>query len=120
MECERELKGKLLHLRADYLTHRHSRVEIAGLVRRSLDTFRLVFSGALHLKKREVPARTADLVQAVSEAFGLDAGLFRSLIELASGKSKPLQEEIDRLFDLYVEELDKLACALDTFGSPEE
>jgi hypothetical protein len=120
LECERELKGKLLHLRAEYLASRGSRKELAGLVRRSIETFRLVFAGFLRLKNMEAPAKTADRAEAVSEGFGLERTVFHSLIEFAAGKSKPLPEEIDRLFDRYVEELDKLSSAIDAFGSPEE
>ncbi len=118
-QCERELKGKLLYLRAGYLTHRGASKELAGLVRRSLETFRLVFSGVLCLKGIPAPSGTRDLMDVVCGAFGLDSALFGKLHDFGLGALKPDHEELDRLFDLYVEELDKLSNAIDTFGFTE-
>lgn len=118
-QCERELKGKLLHLRAEYLTHRGSSKDLAHLVRRSLETFRLVFAGALYLKGIPAPSGTRRLMDAASAAFYLDTTLLGKLHDFGMGTLKPDHEELDRLFDLYVEELDKLSHAIDTFGFTE-
>ncbi len=117
-QCERELKGKLLYLRAGYLTHRGASKELAGLVRRSLETFRLVFSGVLCLKGIPAPSGTRDLMDVVCGAFGLDSAPSENSTISASGAQAD-HEELDRLFDLYVEELDKLSNAIDTFGFTE-
>jgi hypothetical protein len=114
-ECEREIKGKLLHLRAEYLIHRGNWKELAHLVHRSLETFRLVFAGVLFLKKLDTPEKTPDLLDAVSAEYSLDGALLRRLYDLSRGSGKLDQEESDRIFDLYVEELDKLSRALDAF-----
>ena len=119
-ECEREIKGKLLHLRAEYLMHRGNWKELAHLVHRSLESFRLVFAGVLFLKGRPAPEKTPDLLEAVSAEYGLDGALLKRLFELSRGSGKPNPEEADRLFDLYVEELDKLSHALDAFHVTEE
>ena len=119
-ECEREIKGKLLHLRAEYLALRGNWKELAHLVHRSLETFRLVFTGALFLKKHPAPEKTPDLLETVAAEYGLDGALLRRLYEFSRGSVKPDPEETDRLFDLYVEELDKLSGALDAFRTTEE
>lgn len=112
-ECEREIKGKLLHLRAEYLDLRGNEKGLVDLVGRSLATFRLVFSGALHLKELEIPTGTAEKVDAVVDAYELDKGLFTSLTGIAAGTRKIDAGGADRLFDRYVEELDKLSGAID-------
>lgn len=119
-ECEREIKGKLLHLRAEYLALRGDRKGIADLVARSLNTFRLVFAGALFLKRRPEPEKTSDLLESVAREYDLDAGLLKELQNLARGELRPEATETDRLFDRYVEELDKLSRAIDAYCSPEE
>jgi hypothetical protein len=119
-ECEREIKGKLLHLRAEYLMHRGNAKELTHLVHRSLETFRLVFAGVLFLKKHHAPEKTPDLLDAVAAEYGLDSALLRKLYDFSRGSFKPNPEETDRLFDLYVEELDKLSRALDAFRVTEE
>lgn len=112
-QCERELKGKLLHLRAEYLNLRSDKKGIIDLVNRSLHMFRLVFTGALFLKNMEIPKETNTLLSVVSEEFELDGSLFKKLRAIANGDIKVDETEADKLFDLYVEELDKLSNAID-------
>jgi hypothetical protein len=114
-ECEREIKGKLLHLRAEYLALRGDRKGLANLVHRSLNTFRLVFAGALHLKGIPAPEDTPGLLDAVTGAYGLDQALLKDLHALSLGALKPETAEADRMFDRYIEELDRLSKAIDTF-----
>jgi hypothetical protein len=118
-ECEREIKGKLLHLRAEYLLHRGDAKALTDLINRSLSTFRLVFVGALFLKKCPIPEKTAELLKAISREYGLNEEFLDTLHGIAHGGKKPGQDT-DRLFDLYVEELDKLSNALDVFCPTEE
>lgn len=113
-QCERELKGKLLHLRAEYLTIRGNTKQLIDLINRSLNTFRLVFTGALFLKEHEAPKDTGILLDAVTEEYGLDSSLFKQLTGVSRGDIKISETEADKLFDLYVEELDKLSNSIDT------
>ena len=119
-QCERELKGKLLHLRAEYLSLRGNTRGLMDLVNRSLNTFRLLFSGVLYLKKHEIPPHTQAMLKAITEAYNLDASLFKKLTAIAKGEIKIDDNEADRLFDLYVEELEKLSNAIDSMALTEE
>jgi len=112
-ECEREIKGKLLHLRSEYLSLRGNTKGLIDLVQRSLNTFRLLFAGALYLKKCDIPAETSGLLDAVAGEYELDLGLFKKLIAISKGELKISDDEADTLFDLYVEELDKLSEEID-------
>jgi len=112
-QCERELKGKLLHLRAEYLNLRGDKKGLVDLVNRSLRMFRLVFTGALFLKNIEIPEKTNTLLSVISEEFELDGSLFKKLKAIANGDIKVDETEVDKLFDLYIEELDKLSNAID-------
>ncbi len=113
-QCERELKGKLIHLRAEYLNLRGNRKGLTDLVRRSLATFRLVFIGALYLKEADIPESTADITSGVVDAFELDSTVFKKLYAVAGGEIKLADEEADDLFDKYVEELIKLSKEIDS------
>ncbi|MCE5248888.1 hypothetical protein LLG96_01570 [bacterium] len=119
-QCEREIKGKLLHLRAEYLALRGNQKALTDLITRSIETFRLVFAGALFIKGRDIPAGTGLLLDAVTAEYGLDASLFRTLTGIAHGDIKAGEAETDEIFDLYVEELDKLSNAINSMtGEPE-
>ncbi len=119
-ECEREIKGKLLHLRAEYLLIRGDRKGLVDLTARSLNAFRLVFAGALALKRSLVPEKTLDLLESVAREYDLDEEFMTELNALARGEIRPDAVETDRLFDRYVEEMDKLSRAIDVYCSPEE
>lgn len=119
-QCERELKGKLLHLRAEYLTLRGNTVGIRDLIERTLITFLLVFAGALFLKDRTVPFDMGELLAATAGEYGLDAALFERLFGIARGRLKLNKQESDALFDRYVEELDKLSQSFDSISLTEE
>ena len=112
-QCERELKGKLLHLRAEYLNLRDNKKALIDLVDRSLNTFRLLFTGALFLKDVEVPTDTDKLLGLVTKEYELDSLLLIKLRSVAKGDIKIDESEADKLFDLYVEELDTLSHAID-------
>ncbi|MBN1290890.1 MAG: hypothetical protein JXB48_03545 [Candidatus Latescibacteria bacterium] len=112
--CERELKGKLIHLRAEYLSVRGDTKLLIDLINRSLNTFRLLFSGALFLKVTKAPSDTISLLDAITQEYGLDSTLFKKLNNVAKGVLKIDESEADKLFDLYVEELDKLSNSINT------
>lgn len=119
-QCERELKGKLLHLRAEYLSLRGNKKGLMDLINRSLNTFRLLFSGALYLKNSDIPQKTGDIIDTVIEEYNLDTNLFKKLIAVAKGEIKVNETEADTLFDLYIEELDKLSNEINEMPSKDE
>jgi hypothetical protein len=114
-QCEREIKGKLVHLRAEYLAARGHEGPLADLIEASLGAFGLVFSGALYLKGIEIPSDPERLLDAVCDAYGLDRGVFRALEAVARGERRS-DPETDRLFDRYVEELSKLSREIDAWA----
>lgn len=114
-QCEREIKGKLLHLRAEYLALRSDTKGLVGLTARSLGTFRLVFLGALRLKGVTASEKTAAMLEKVTAEFNLDLSVFKKLTAVAGGELKLTAAEYDTLFDRYVEELDTLSRALDNW-----
>ena len=118
-QCERELKGKLLHLRAEYLAIRGNKKLLIDLINRSLNTFRLVFAGALFLKGCKIPEDTQSLIDKVIGEYSLDTTLFKRLFGIAKGSIKINEAEADELFDLYVEELDRLSGKIDSMTDDE-
>ena len=113
-QCEREVKGKLLYLRAEYLSLRGNSKGLMDLLNRTLNTFRLLFSGVLYLKEHEIPPKTEAVLDAVIDEYDLDAAQFNKLKAAAKGEIKMDDNEADKLFDRYVEELDKLSQAIDS------
>jgi len=112
LQCERELKGKLLHLREAYLATEGRARALTALIRRSLAAFVPLFEALLVLKGVEVPTSKNEVIAKAAEVFGLDGGVFAELVRVSGGeKRKP--EDLGRLAEQYVWEVRKLALMVD-------
>lgn len=119
-QCEREIKGKLIHLRTKYFNHRDNPKDLAGLITRSFDTFRLVFSGALFLKEIKIPVNTKEMLESIIKNYALDRNVFDTLTGYMEKGIKSELHNIDILFDKYVEEMDKLSKIINSMNTMEE
>ena len=113
-QVERELKGKLLHLRQEFLESRGKVETLTMLVSSSLSAFAPVFRALLYISGEEQVVKRADLLQQICTKFSLDSDLFNRLLKISRGEKKIPASEMNNLFDLYVEEIDKLARNVDT------
>ena len=120
LQCERELKGKLLHLRQSFLESRARIKNLSALIKKSLTAFAPVFRAVLYTVGVQAPEKTEELLAVVSEHFDLDTDLFKHLFQISQGRKKVDKEEINRLFDRYVEEIDKCAHKIDQLPISEE
>lgn len=113
LQCEREIKGKILHLKRAFLEHRGSTKNLGGLIRKSLTAFAPVFRAVLYLTGVEPVQRTEELLAAANKRFGLDLTLFARLHEIGRGKRKADNKELDQLFDRYVQEITRIGQVID-------
>ena len=112
-QAERELKGKLLHLRQEFLESRGKLESLTALVSSSLAAFAPVFRALLFISGEEHMVKRADLLQQICTKFDLDFDLFHRLLTISRGETKIPASEMNDLFDLYVEEIDTLANRVD-------
>lgn len=122
MQCERELKGKLLLLRERYVETGGKARILKQLLSASLPTFIFVFKALLYLLDKEVPATKEETVTMLSKELELDAGLFQTLLRIKAGTFKPSASEMDELFKRYISAIRTLALLMDRkefAGSPD-
>ena len=112
-QAERELKGKLLHLRQEFLESRGKIDTLTVLISTSIAAFAPVFRALLYISGEEHKVKRADLLRQVCEKYELDVDLFHKLLRISRGEVKIPASEMNDLFDLYVEEMDKLATMVD-------
>jgi len=113
LQAEAQIKGKLLHLRGSFLGTRGRRREIEKLISISLPTFANVFSVLLRLKGDDAARSRDQIILRTAEVFDLDQGLFTQLVEVANGKMKLSPEELIKISEEYIMEIQKLALASD-------
>jgi predicted nucleotidyltransferase len=114
LQCERELKGKLLLLRQRYVETGGKRRILKDLIAASLPTFIFVFKGLLYIGGEEVPVTRSAVISFAARRFGLDEGLFRDLQGIGAGTLKLSERELHELFRRYLQAVRKLALEMDT------
>lgn len=113
LQCEREIRGKLLHLRENYLnTYGNTRL-IKHLLRLSLPTFTSIFSALLHLKKVKIPSSKKDILKSTANEFGIDYSVFEKLIKLNENGIKLKKEQLNQLMEQYIGEIRQLTNIID-------
>jgi predicted nucleotidyltransferase len=85
LQCERELKEKLMRLREGYLLCHDNPRELRRLLAESYPAFAALFRGGLHLMGRQVPSSSAAVMAAYCEAAGLDGAPFDEVARLRQG-----------------------------------
>ena len=113
LQCEREIKGKLLLLREAYLESFGKAKALKQLISNSLPAFVAIFEALLFIKETAASPDRRETIRAACEAYGLDGGLFEKLLDVKQGKRKVGDDEIRRLFPTYLKEVRKLYTVVD-------
>jgi len=109
LQCEREVKGKLLLLRQAYLDSEGKRKGLAQTASASLTAFLSQFRGLLFLKDKAIPSRNRDLISTASREVGFDESPFQEILRLKEGKAKlPPRGEMERLMERYLRAIREL------------
>jgi predicted nucleotidyltransferase len=113
LQCEREIKGKLLLLREAYLETRGKGRHLQELISQSIQAFIAIFNGLLYIKGKEIPRRKRDVIQQVCEIFEMDGALFEKLLDIKEKKVKLSGTELTGLFRTYLKEVRRLWKVVD-------
>jgi len=116
LQCEREIKGKLLLLREAFMETAGRGRALRGVIGQSIQAFAAIFEALLYLKEKEIPKERLDVVNLTCDTFDLDAGLFQKLLDIKEEKLKPDDTETKSLFQNYLKEVRKLSKIVDTLG----
>lgn len=116
LQCEREIKGKLLLLRQAFLETAGKGKALRGAIGQSLQAFVALFDALLFLKEKELPLEKRELVKLTCETFDLDAGLFEKLLDIKEENVKPNEAEFKAIFQDYLKEVRKLSKKVDILG----
>jgi hypothetical protein len=113
LQCEREIKGKLLLLRHAFLESGGKGRAMKDIISQSLGAFAAISEALLYLKGVEAPRGRRNKIRAMAEAFKLDSSIFEKLLDIREEKKKPGDDEMKRLFQAYLGEIRKLAKLVD-------
>ncbi len=116
LQCEREIKGKLLLLREAFLETQGKGRYLRELIAQSMQAFVAIFNGLLYLKGKELPHHKREVIRSVYEAFDMDSAVFEKLLDVKEKKMKVSGAELCRLFQAYLKEVQRLWKAVDSLG----
>jgi hypothetical protein len=115
MQCERELREKLMRVQEAYIEADGRDRALTRLLTESYLAFTQVFRGCLRLSTDDVPQHNIDVAREFCRRAGLDPAPFEDIEGLAAGGGTRTGAE--ELFDAYYAELMKAVRAVDRFGT---
>ena len=113
LQCERELKAKLLLLRESFLEAEDKSNLLRQLVGQSVSAFVSIFKALLYLRGEDVPEKVEAVLSAMTKSFGLDADLFQGLWRIKRGEEKPGKDELKEIVQKYIKEIRSLSRVVD-------
>jgi predicted nucleotidyltransferase len=116
LQCEREIKGKLLLLREVYLETSGKGRALKDVISQSIRAFVAIFEALLYVKGLELPTERIKVIHATAQAFDIDSSVFEKLLDVKDDKIKPGDDEMRGLFQKYLAEVRKLSKQVDALG----
>ncbi len=113
LQLEREIKGKLVHLWKGFLSVGSERNALHDLLVRSISDLYALFEAFLFLKNEEIPAKRQALFQQVARAANLEESFIAPLLRLHDHESRPYREELWKLTEDYLAQIEKLTECID-------
>lgn len=118
LQCERELKGKLLQLREQFLGTAGNTRRIKDLITRSLPTFLAIFQAVVHLHGKPAQPDREKLLDTMQELLSLNRPLFSELYDVRNEKASLNEREAITIMERYIEEVRRLALIVDRLEEP--
>jgi len=89
MQCEREIREKLMRLHEAYCEVHDRPDDLARLIATAASTFAAIFRGFLRLRGGAVPDRNTDVFESFCAFAGLDPAPFRAAERVRAGQAVP-------------------------------
>lgn len=113
LQCERELREKLMRLRAGYIAGSGSTRELRRLLVESYPSFAAILRGTLRLLGERPPASSSEVIAALCARAGLDPRPFETVADLRRGAGP--SADLQAVFAAFYEQLMRTVEAIDHF-----
>lgn len=113
LQCERELKTKLLQLRQGYILTAGNTRALRYLIVDSIVAFTSIFRGLLFLHGIEAPETRQGILLTACREFGLDEGLFSVLLSVKKYETKLTRSQLEKNVERYIAQVVTLSKTID-------
>lgn len=113
LQCEREIKTKLIHVRQGYISSLGKRDQLATVLVRSITGSMALFRAIITLLGKEPPIQRTDVVKTLVHAAKLETDIFELLLSLKADLIRPAERELHVLFERYYHALEATGKIID-------
>jgi predicted nucleotidyltransferase len=116
LQCEREIKGKLLLLREAFMESGGKAKALKAVIKEALPALIAIFEALLHLRGVALPATRREIIRAAAGAFAIEVGVFEGILDIREGRSGLRDEGVVALFKGCLKEMQRLSNIIDSFS----
>ena len=109
LQCEQQLKGKLIRLRQAYLEIGLKKKGMESLLKESFGSLIPVFRNVIRLKGKKPPIEKESIIKKLGEEFAIEEDLFFSILKDKKNNEKIGSQDLEPFLECYIEEIKKLA-----------
>jgi len=113
LQCEREIKIKLINLRQGYISSLGQKEHLAAVLVRSITGSMALFRAIISLLGKEPPVTRTDVITTFRAATGVKTDSFEALLKLKAKRLKPSGQELASLFEGYYSALESTEKIID-------
>jgi len=113
LQCERELKARLIGLRQGYLSSSGDAKILTDLFINTISGYIPVFRGIIFILGKEPPLSNEDVLTVLSETSGVDTQVFRTVLKQKKQKTKLMIKQLNAIFKDYYVAMEKLGDIVD-------
>jgi len=106
LQCEREIKTKLIGLRQGYISSLGKKEDIIAVLVRSFTGSMALFRAIISLLGKEPPIPRADVIAMLGAATRINTDIFDKLLLLKLHLLKPSEQELASFFERYYDTLE--------------
>ncbi len=113
LQCERELKTKLIGLRQGYISSLGKKEKIAAVLVRSFAGSMALFRAIITLLGKEPPIPRVEVITKLGAETGIKTDIFDKLLMLKLNRLKPSEQELASFFEVYYNTLESMETIID-------
>jgi len=113
LQCEKELKARLIGLRQGYLSSSGNAKILTDLFVNTITGYIPLFRGIILLLGKEPPLRNQDVLTVLSEISGIDTQVFKTVLKQKKQKTKMMIKHLNAIFKDYYIAMEKLGDITD-------
>jgi hypothetical protein len=117
LQCEREIKTKIIGLRQGYISTLGKKEDLAGLLIRSFTGSMPLFRAIIALLGKEPPVPRKEVISVFSRSVQVDEGTLQTMLRLKAGTLKASDQELRSLFERYYMVLETTGKIIDGLPS---